>query len=71
MQPMNWMVQKICTDVEDYELTIEHQKTSWTCEQSRESWKWRVAYHGSVVASGNVNDMEQAKALALANVPAR
>jgi hypothetical protein len=67
---MNWIVQKLCTDVQDYELTIEHEKNAWHCEQKRESWKWRIAYHGSIVASGSVNNIEQAKALAVANVPA-
>lgn len=64
-----WQVQKLCTDVKDYELSIEKQKTDWQCEQRRESWKWRVSYHGSVVASGSVNDPEQAMAQAYANVP--
>lgn len=66
---MNWVVQKLCSDIEDYELTIEREKNSWHCEQARESWKWRVAFHGSVVASGSVNDLELAKAQATANVP--
>lgn len=66
---MNWMTQKFCTDIKDYELTVEHEKSSWECEQRRESWKWRVAYHGSIVASGNVNNVEEAKQLAVANVP--
>ncbi|MAS88108.1 MAG: hypothetical protein CMH30_09070 [Micavibrio sp.] len=34
-----WQVQKLCTDVKDYELSIEKQKTDWQCEQRRESWK--------------------------------
>ena len=66
---MNWNVQKFCTDISDYELTVEQEKTSWHCTQNRQSWKWRVAYHGSIVASGSVNDLQQAKDMALANVP--
>lgn len=67
---MNWMIQKLCTDVQDYELTIEHEKNQWHCEQKRESWKWRIAYHGSIVASGSVNSLEEAKIQATAAVPA-
>ena len=66
---MSWQTQKLCTDINKYELIVEHQKTDWKCEQRIESWKWSVIYHGSVVASGSVNDMEKAKSLAEANVP--
>lgn len=65
----SWQVQKMCTDVKDYELSIEKQKTDWECEQRRESWKWSVSYHGSVVASGSVNSAQEAKIQAAANVP--
>lgn len=64
-----WQVQKICLDVQDYELSIEKQKTHWNCEQTRESWKRVVAYHGSIVASGSVNSVEEAKIKAVANLP--
>jgi hypothetical protein len=64
-----WEVQKMCSDVKDYELTIEKQKTDWECEQKRESWKWAVSYHGSIVASGSVNSSEEAMEKAVANVP--
>lgn len=65
----NWIVQKLCTDIENYELIVEKQKTHWECEQKRESWKWIVSYHGSVVASGSVNSSDEAMARAYANVP--
>lgn len=65
----DWEVQKICIDIADYELSVEKQKTNWNCEQTRESWKWLVSYHGSIVASGSVNSAEEAKEKALANVP--
>lgn len=66
---MNWEPQKICTDVGDYELIAEKLKNSWKCEQTSESWKWSVIHHGMIVASGQVNDMEEAKIRAKANVP--
>lgn len=73
IQPKNsdltWVVQKMCSDVEDYELVIEKQKTDWTCEQKHESWKWSVAYHGSIVASGAVNSPDEAMKTAAANIP--
>lgn len=65
----DWQIQKICTDVQDYELVAEKQKRDWNCEQTRESWKWIISYHGSVVASGSVNSAEEAKAMAMANLP--
>lgn len=64
-----WRVQKICTDIENYELSVEKQKTHWECDQKRESWKWTVSYHGSVVSAGSVNSLEEAKTHALINVP--
>lgn len=66
-----WQVQKLCTDIQNYEVSIEKQKTHWECEQRRESWKWIVAFHGSVVATGSVNSVELAKEIALKNVPAQ
>ena len=64
-----WQVQKLCTDIENYELVIEKQKSHWNCEQKRESWKWYISYHGSIVAAGSVNNIEEAKIKAEANVP--
>lgn len=66
---MNWQQQSLCTDIGDYELIVEKQKRDWKCEQATESWKWLVVYHGSIVASGSVNDMELAMKQAEANVP--
>lgn len=64
-----WQVQKMCTDIAEYELIIEKQKTDWECDQKTESWKWIVSYHGSIVASGTVNSVEEAQAKAIANIP--
>ena len=66
---MSWQAQKLCTDVGDYELVVEKQKRNWECEQTFESWKWSVIYHGTVVSSGSVNDVEEAKIKAQASVP--
>lgn len=66
---MNWQTQKICTDIGDYELIVEKQKTDWACKQSVESWKWSVALHGSIVSSGSVNSLKEAQYRAEANVP--
>ena len=66
---MSWVVQKVCKDIGEYELIAERQKRDWECEQKSESWKWSVVYHGSVVASGSVNSIEEAKKTAAANVP--
>lgn len=64
-----WQTQKLCTDIQNYELSVEKQKTSWNCSQKRESWRWVVNYHGTVVASGAVNDADTAKEMAIKNVP--
>lgn len=66
---VSWSTQRMCTDVGDYELIVERQKRNWECEQKSESWKWSVVYHGSVLSSSSVNDLEEAKQKALANVP--
>ncbi len=66
---VQWTVQKMCTDIDAYELIIEHEKNNWNCEQKRESWKWIVSYHGSIVARGSVNSLEDAKVFAINNVP--
>ncbi len=69
MEDLEWKVQKICTDSGDYELVVEKQKTDWECDQERESWKWAIDYHGSIVASGVTNSVEEAKNNAAFSVP--
>ncbi len=64
-----WEVQKICKDINDYELSLEKQKTDWECEQKRQSWKWIVSYHGTIVASGSSSTPEEASVRATENVP--
>ena len=66
---MSWQEQRLCTDVGEYELIVEKQKRNWECEQSVESWKWSVIYHGTMVSSGYGNDVEEAKIKAQKNVP--
>jgi hypothetical protein len=66
---MHWTVQKLCTDVNDYELIIEKQKASFHCEQKVDSWRWHVSYRGAVISQGTANDQEQARELAEKNVP--
>ncbi|MBU0859049.1 MAG: hypothetical protein KJ667_03850 [Alphaproteobacteria bacterium] len=66
---MDWTVHKACTDINDYELIVERQKSHSGCEQRREAWKWMVAIHGSVVASGVAAEMDKAQQIAVANVP--
>lgn len=64
-----WQVQKMCADIKDYELVIEKQKTDWECEQKRESWKWSVSYHGSIVARGVGQNPDEAMTQAYFNIP--
>lgn len=69
MQDVQWVVQKECTDIGEYELTVEKQKTDWECEQKRQSWKWTVDYHGSITASGTSHNKEDAQKAAIHSVP--
>lgn len=66
---MTWQIQRLCTDVGDYELIVEKQKTTWECEQKRDQWKWNVVFHGTVLQSGLTFGQEDAKEMALSNVP--
>lgn len=66
---MSWQTQRLCSDVGEYVLIVERQKRSWECEQRMESWKWSIVYHGTIVASGSVNNVEEAKKMAEGNVP--
>ena len=66
---VEWTVQKMCVDIGEYELIVEKEKSHWNCEQKRESWKWLISYHGSIVASGSQNSPDTAKEFALANMP--
>jgi len=65
---MDWEIQRICTDVGEYELLIEKLKQRWDCDQRLESWKWSIVRHGAVVDSGVVFDIEEAKKQALSKV---
>lgn len=66
---VKWTIQKMCVDVDEYELIIEKEKSHWHCEQKIESWKWLISYHGSIVASGSQNSVEAAQEFALSNLP--
>ncbi|MGB4108024.1 MAG: hypothetical protein WBK55_09570 [Alphaproteobacteria bacterium] len=66
---MNWETQKLCTDINNYELVVEKQKTAAQCSQNKESWKWIVSFRGAIVSTGSVNKLEDAQQLAIANVP--
>lgn len=68
---MTWQTQRMCRDQGEYELIVEKEKNHWECEQKRESWKWSVVYHGTIVSSGSVNKMEEAQAKAMASVPGK
>lgn len=66
---VEWTIQKMCLDIDEYELIVEKEKSHWNCEQQRESWKWIISYHGSIVASGSQNSVEAAQEFALSNLP--
>lgn len=64
-----WIAMKHCTDIGRYSLVVEQQKTQSTCEQKVSAWKWRVDYHGAVVAQGIADSCEKAQVFAVENVP--
>ena len=66
---MSWHIQRLCTDVGDYELVVEKQKKTWECEQKAERWRWNVVFHGTILSSGFASGQEEAKGRALSSVP--
>lgn len=66
---MEWQPEKLCSSAGDYDLLVERFKNGYQCEQARESWKWRVIRSGVVIAQGPAQDLEQAQAMAIANLP--
>lgn len=69
IEEKQWKVQKLCTDVNSYEVIVEQEKRNAHCEQKRESWRWIISYHGSIVASGSCNSSEEAMVIGLKTVP--
>lgn len=66
---MNWNPEKLCSSKDDYELLVERFKNGYECEQSSESWKWRVIHSGIVMSQGIAQNMEAAQKMAEANIP--
>lgn len=66
---MEWQPEKMCSTAGDYDLSIERFKHGYQCEQKNDSWKWRVIRSGVIMSQGTAIDLEQAQALAEANLP--
>lgn len=66
---MTWYIQKLCTNIGEYELVIEAQKKSWRCEHEHSRWRWSVIFHGTIVTSGYAADQEVAKKRARESLP--
>lgn len=67
---MHWVPEKLCSSKGDFELLIERFKNGYHCEQSTQTWKWRVIRSGVVMSQGTTQNMESAQQMAEANLPA-
>lgn len=66
---MEWKPEKLCSSKNNYELLVERFKNGYECQQSSESWKWRVIHSGIVMSQGVARDMDAAQKMAEANIP--
>lgn len=66
---MEWQPEKLCSTAGDYDLLIERFKNGYHCEQSTNSWKWRVIHAGVVMSQGTAPGLEDAQKMAESNVP--
>ena len=66
---MEWQPEKMCSTAGDYNLLVERFKNGYECEQTRDTWKWRVIHSGVVMAQGTTTDIETARQMAESNVP--
>jgi hypothetical protein len=66
---MEWQPEKMCSTAGDYNLLVERFKNGYECEQTNDTWRWRVIHSGVVMAQGTTIDVESAQKLAESNVP--
>ncbi len=66
---MDWQPEKMCTTAGNYDLLIERLKHGYQCEQTSDTWKWRVIHSGVILSQGVAPNIESAQKLAESNVP--
>jgi hypothetical protein len=66
---MDWQPEKLCSAVGEYDLLIERFKHGYQCEQSNDTWKWRVIHSGVILSQGTSADIATAQKMAESNVP--
>lgn len=66
---MEWQPEKLCSIRGEYDLLVERYKHGYHCNQSSDSWKWRVIHSGVVLSQGSAQNLEAAQKLAESNVP--
>lgn len=66
---MEWQAEKLCSVSGDYDLLVERFKNGYQCEQTTDTWKWRVIHSGVVLAQGISADVDAAQKMAESNVP--
>lgn len=66
---MDWQPEKLCSTVGDYDLLIERLKHGYQCQQTNDTWKWRVIHSGVILSQGTSADIETAQKMAESNVP--
>lgn len=63
------MPEKICSTHGDYNLLVERFKNGYECEQTHDTWKWRVIHSGVIISQGTSADIETARQMAESNIP--
>lgn len=66
---MEWTPEKMCSTHGDYDLLVERFKNGYECEQSHDTWKWRVIHSGVIISQGTSIDLESARKMAESNLP--
>lgn len=66
---MQWQAEKMCSQHGGYDLSVERFKHGYACDQSNDTWKWRVINSGVVVSQGTAVDLDSAQKMAEQNLP--
>lgn len=66
---MEWQAEKMCTQRGAYDLSVERFKHGYHCQQSNDTWKWRIINSGVIVSQGVAKDLTAAQEMAEKNLP--
>lgn len=66
---MEWQPEKMCSSKGEYDLLVERFKNGYHCEQTNQSWKWRIIRSGVVISQGVSDNLDTARKMAESNLP--